>query len=415
MKVEENLSILTTALMESLRDKKYHPGVVKQYRLSFQRLNRYMTALSTECYNRRVGDAYIKSAFGDKSYIDLKSKDKWKVYHINALSEYQESGNPPLNPQKHPETIFSGIQGAYFNAFIAYKREMKCAESSIHLYKLRLKPLYLDLLQSAQNIPEISRPYLIQFLSRLDSSQKPTERNNIIVVTKLFLKYLCAENVLLVNQEKYWMSLLKPRSINQPKVPSVYSDEEIERLIKAIDRANPRGKRDYAMVLLAARFGLRRSDIMGLRYCNIDWANNRIVLFQQKTGKKTELPLSEEIGNAIIEYLKFGRPKVNEPYIFLTAGAPYGKLTNINNTIVTHMRLANIGFDERRRGPHALRHSLASNLLGLNEPLPIISEILGHAKTTSTMYYLRVDFKQLKLCALDVPCVPSSFYDSLYV
>jgi integrase/recombinase XerD len=414
MKVEENLSILTTALMESLRDKKYHPGVVKQYRLSFQRLNRYMMVLGTECYNRGVGDAYIKSAFGDTSYIDLASKEKWKVYHINALSEYQENGNPPQNPQKHPEIVFTGDQGIYFDAFIAHKIEMRCVASTIRLYKIRLRPFHLDLVASKQTIPSINRPYLIQFLSRLDMTQKPAERNNILTVVRLFLKYLCAENVLATNQEKYWISVLKPRTIRDPQIPSVYSGEEIERLIQAIDRANPRGKRDYAMVLLAARYGLRTSDIVGLRHCNLDWPNNRIVLYQQKTGKKTELPLSEEIGNAIIEYLKFGRPNINEPYIFLTAGAPYGKLTTMNNAIVEHMRKADIGFEERKHGPHALRHSLASNLLGLNESMPVISEILGHSTTKATMYYLRVDFKQLQQCTLEVPCVPASFYDHLY-
>jgi site-specific recombinase XerC len=78
------------------------------------------------------------------------------------------------------------------------------------------------------------------------------------------------------------------------------------------------------------------------------------------------------------------------------------------------MRLADIGFEERKHGPHALRHSLASNLLSLNEPMPVISEILGHSNTESTMCYLRVDFMQLKQCALEVPCVPSSFYENLY-
>jgi len=78
------------------------------------------------------------------------------------------------------------------------------------------------------------------------------------------------------------------------------------------------------------------------------------------------------------------------------------------------MRLADIGFQERRHGPHALRHSLANNLLGLNEPMPVISEILGHVSTESTMIYLRVDFNQLKQCTLEVPHVPSTFYDHLY-
>ena len=140
---------------------------------------------------------------------------------------------------------------------------------------------------------------------------------------RVFLRYLCNESLLQDNREEYWMSILKPRPVRQPKIPSVYSREEVERLIEAIDRGNPQGKRDYVMVLLAARYGLRVSDIVGLRHCNLDWANNRIVLFQQKTGKKVELPLSEEVGSAIVEYLRFGRPDINEPYVFITAMAPY--------------------------------------------------------------------------------------------
>lgn len=415
MEVKTNLSDVASGLTQLMRKKNYSAAVLKRYRLSCTRLKNYMEREGAECYNRDVGEAYIKYAFGGRTYADLTNREKEKAYHIRALSEYQENGNQPPNPQKHPEFVFFGTEGIHFDAFISYKREMRCTESTVRLYKIRLRPLYLDMLASKQTISGISRPYLIQFLSRLDKTQKPSERNNIITIIRLFLKYLCAENLLPVNQEKYWLTVLKPRTVSQPKVPSVYSEEEVERLITAIDRANPRGKRDYAMVLLAARYGLLRSDIIGLRYCNLDWANNRIVLFQQKTGKKTEFPLSEEIGNAIIEYLKFGRPNVNEPYIFLTAGAPYGKLTNMTNCIVEHMRKADIGFEERKHGPHALRHSLASNLLRLNEPMPIISEILGHSTTKATMYYLRVDFKQLQQCALEVPCVPSSFYDNLYV
>jgi integrase/recombinase XerD len=220
--------------------------------------------------------------------------------------------------------------------------------------------------------------------------------------------------VLSNNKPEYWRSILKPRSIKQPKIPSVYSREEVERLITAIDRNNAMGKRDFAMVLLAARYGLRGSDIMGLRHSNFDWPNNRIVLIQQKTKKRVELPLSEEVGSAIINYLQFGRPEVDEPYIFLTAKPPFGKLITIHKIITKHMRRADISYEERKHGPHALRHSLASNLLGLNEPMPVISSILGHATTASTMPYLRVDFDQLKQCALEVPCIPSSFYANLY-
>ena len=102
--------------------------------------------------------------------------------------------------------------------------------------------------------------------------------------------------------------------------------------------------------------------------------------------------------------------------MFVTAIAPYRKLSSagMSRTVSEYMRQADIGFEERKHGSHALRHSLATNLLNLNEPMPVISEILGHTNTESTMYYLRVDFKQLNQCTLDVPCVPSSFYQNLY-
>ncbi|GHV59643.1 hypothetical protein FACS1894182_14040 [Bacteroidia bacterium] len=190
----------------------------------------------------------------------------------------------------------------------------------------------------------------------------------------------------------------------------------MEALINAIDRGHPQGKRDYAMVLLAARYGLRISDIIGMRHCNLDWEHNRIIVVQQKTGKKVVLPLSEEVGDAIIDYLKYGRPKIDNPFIFITAQAPYKELSSsgIHQAISDYFRIAGVSFTNRKHGPHALRHSLASNLLKSNETLPVISGILGHSSTETTMEYLRVDMDLLKQCALDVPFVPSSFYDKLY-
>jgi integrase len=236
------------------------------------------------------------------------------------------------------------------------------------------------------------------------------------MTVRIFIRYLCSCELLTNNNPEQWMSILKLRKVHQPKIPSVYSKEEVEALIGAVDRGNPQGKRDYAMILLAARYGLRISDIIGMRYCNLDWEHNQIILFQQKTGRKIILPLSEEVGNAIIDYLKYGRPKVELPYIFIAAHAPYKELTSngMGTTIGDYFRVAGIDFTNRKHGPHALRHSLASNLLKSNEPLPVISEILGHSSTETTTEYLRIDMNQLQQCALDVPFVPSSFYGNLY-
>lgn len=416
MEKRQKLSDITPGLIQLLKAKKYKEACIKKYIHTWKHLEEYMIRSGIVHYCRDVGEAHIKDRFGAVQYCDLKKSVKDKVRHIQVLSDYQEKGIIPGKRLKVPPITFTGKLGAPFNGFIEYSKALKRNGSTIQRYKERINTLYRDLQQSGLDISGITAPYMVQYISRLDRAFREVARNNTLMTIRVFLRYLCSENLLGNNHVEYWMSILKPRSVRQPKIPSVYSCEEVERLIKAIDRGNPQGKRDYAMVLLAARYGLRVSDIIGLRYCNLDWESNRIVLFQQKTGRKMELPLSEEIGNAIIEYLKFGRPDINEPYIFIAAHAPYGKLTSagMHRTITDYMRQADISYEERKHGPHALRHSLASNLLRSNEPMPVISEILGHSCTESTMCYLRVDFNQLRQCALEVPCVPSSFYKNLY-
>jgi site-specific recombinase XerD len=416
MEVKQKLPDIIAGLIQFLRTKRYKEACIKKFIQTWEYLQNYMISLGISFYSRDVGEDFIKNRFGDIPYCDLKKSKKDKVRHIQILSDYQESGIITRHRLKVPQITFSGKLGVPFNGFIECSKAIKRSESTVQRYRERINTMYLDLQESGQDISGISASYMVQYISRLDRACTEVSRNNTIMTIRVFLRYLCAESLLQDNREEYWMSILKPRPVRHPKILSVYSREEVERLIAAINRGNPQGKRDYAMILLAARYGLRVSDIIGLRHCNLDWTNNRIVLLQQKTGKKVELPLSEEVGNAIIDYLKFGRPDVNEPYVFIRANAPYGKLTSggMSMTITDYMRQADIGFQERKHGPHALRHSLASNLLSLNESMPVISEILGHADTESTMCYLRVDFNQLKQCALEVPCVPLSFYKNLY-
>jgi site-specific recombinase XerD len=124
------------------------------------------------------------------------------------------------------------------------------------------------------------------------------------------------------------------------------------------------------------------------------------------------LPIVPEVGNAIIDYLKYGRPISNENYCFLQVVFPYNKIAphDINNAVQFYLKRTNISLNNRMHGPHAFRHSFASALLNEATPLPVISQALGHTTTMSTMFYLRIDTSSLKQCALEVPHVPFSFY-----
>jgi integrase/recombinase XerD len=410
------LSWLIARVTQLLRTEKYKEGYIRTYLTTWEQLKEYMSRSGISAYHREAGESYLKDRFGDIPYKSLKRSAKEVVRRIDVLSYYQEKERLLKQHIRVPEITFRDNPGAPFAAFIEYSREIKRSEGTIENYKQCLHIFYRDLKQSAKTIADINAQYMIQFLSMLEKIYQPGRRRLIIAELRVFLKYLCSKKMLTDNREEYWMSILASRTIRQPKIPSIYSAQEIERLIVAIDRGNPAGKRNYAMILLAARYGLRISDIISFRFCNIDWPNNRIVLVQRKTQRNVSFPLSEEIGNAIIDYLKFGRPESNEPLVFLTATAPYCQLSKagLNRTITECMEKADISYEERKRGLHSLRNSLATHLLSEKEPLPVISEILGHSTTESTKCYLRVDFKQLKQFALDVPCVPASFYENLY-
>ncbi len=117
------------------------------------------------------------------------------------------------------------------------------------------------------------------------------------------------------------------------------------------------------------------------------------------------LPLLEDIGLGIIDYLKYGRPECEYANtIFLRTTPPVGKLEapTLHSIVTQHMRAAGIKVqDGKKHGPHALRHSLANALLEINTPLPVISEVLGHTNTESTSVYLKIDVNQLKKCSLE--------------
>ena len=197
----------------------------------------------------------------------------------------------------------------------------------------------------------------------------------------------------------------KPRALAGSKIPSAYSTDDVQALLDSVDRDNPTGKRDYAILLLGARLGLRASDIRTMTFENLRWGAHEIRITQEKTKNETALPLSDEVGWAIIDYLKNGRPPADSNNIFVRHRAPYtpfGPTNSLGAIIGKYFRRANVRIPEgKKHGMHILRHSLASNMLAAGIALPVLSEVLDHADGKTTMQYLKVDISQLRGCALE--------------
>lgn len=190
------------------------------------------------------------------------------------------------------------------------------------------------------------------------------------------------------------------------KLNKVWSEEEIAQMLGAIDRANPTGKRDYAIMAIAANLGLRTGDILGLTIDNFDWKSCCINLVQQKTSEYLTLPLTEQIGKAVIDYWRSGRPDTIAREIFVQHTLPYQKLTSGMAYHMFNKYYADSGIQisgGRKHGLHSFRHSLASRLLERDTPVNVIGNILGHVNSDSTSTYLRIDIERLRKCALEVP------------
>ncbi len=186
---------------------------------------------------------------------------------------------------------------------------------------------------------------------------------------------------------------------------------EVARIVEAIDRDNPCGKRDYAIILLITRLGLRGVDIKRLEFADFDWPGNRLFVTQAKTGHRVQLPLLKDVGWAVIDYIRHGRPDCDCPQVFVRHMAPIGPFSDqdhLHQILVKHARAAHVPVSEKRRhGMHSLRHSLATRLMESGTPVEQIADILGHQSVESTGVYLKSSLGLLAKCALD-PDAPAN-------
>jgi site-specific recombinase XerD len=195
----------------------------------------------------------------------------------------------------------------------------------------------------------------------------------------------------------------RPRQYRHVNLPDVLSQAEVDRILAAVDQSRPLGRRDYAILLLAARYGLRPCDIRQLTLDDIDWRGGRIDLRQLKTGRPLVLPLLIDVAHALSAYIRDGRPVSSDRTIFLRHCAPFEPFApgnNLTENIRGALKRAGLAARPGRRGLYLFRHTLATRLLAAGRPLKTIADVLGHASTETTYGYTRVDLAGLRTVAI---------------
>lgn len=410
--IQDFNALIAQASQYLLGELSYAPKTVDRYRQIWKQIRAYMAAHRIVLYDQRVEERLLCHQYGRRSLKEIPYTERTFYHGVKMLTEFSQSGkiNLPVRPHKKP-ILFNGPLGELMTTFMHHKRvEERLSIIRLSCYQRHLSE-FLTYCQEHQinTIADVDLRVILLYLGQLNPRTTPVYM--AISALRGLLRYAFEQKLLQVDYAK---KIPRYKRAHQPKLPSVYAKEEVEKLIASVDRSSPTGKRNYAIILLSARLGLRASDIARLRFEHLHWPTSTISIQQWKTGRDVTLPLLSDVGNAIVDYLRYARPSSEEAQVFLTARPPYGPFPTSN--VVTHVvqrafKKAGISIHGKKFGPHALRHSLASRMLEERTVLPVISEVLGHQSSESTRYYLRIDLKSMQQCILEVPAVASDFYE----
>jgi integrase/recombinase XerD len=383
----------------------YTKGSIAFYRNRWKALLGFFKERGAIYYSENLAIDFLENHFNilTKDFNGtLKQSEVQNLRVIRMLGDFQLHGTILRRYYKHKELLHNQY---FINVIADFKQH--CVEkgyspvTTMHYTKQTAKFLDYTDSQLVNSCAEIKLEIINDYIKTLAGYTYKTVEQ-ILCSLRVFLKYLHHKEMI---DKDYSLKIPMVQARRQTRIPSIWHAEDLKNLIAAIDRGNPVGKRDYAIILLASRLGLRCGDIKKLTFENFHWENKQLVFVQSKTRTTLSLPLTQDVGWAIIDYLKFGRPKVENPYIFIRHLAPFLPFTednHMNQVIAKYMQLAHISKSKKKIGMHSLRHTLASLLLENGTPLPTISDILGHIDTESTAVYLKVDIQKLKECPLDI-------------
>ena len=197
--------------------------------------------------------------------------------------------------------------------------------------------------------------------------------------------------------------IMAPRFMADETVPKGVGREDVLRLLASVQGDRPVDKRDRAILMLFVAYGLRAGEVAGLRLDDLDWENEIIRVRCPKPGRTHVWPLSPEVGNAILRYIREARPRGLGRSLFFTSYAPIRPVGRKTLGKIVRDRLAGIGIVTGRRGTHALRHAAAQHLLDQGMSMKVIGDFLGHRDPSSTAIYAKVNLAALReVAALDL-------------
>ncbi len=406
MKENATMTELCSKLVQELKRLHYTEGYIKRFEVNAKEFQTFCSLnFGTDVFSEDAGSMYLKSTYnyvwGDAvSSTPHATQDAIRC--IKVLGELNQYG-ALLTVKKNTDISLWALKDACLvNSFLLYMQSAHNSERTkeSRLYRLRLFYRFVGF-KGLESVLDIDTQVIRDYVLSLQGYSLAYTRNRLVTL-KQYLSFLYKRNLIDKDYTECIPRIIIPENQN---LPNLWEKSDIEKLLQNIDRSSPSGIRCYAMLLLAIQLGMRISDISNLKFENLKWESKKIEFIQCKTGERNSLPMLDDVGWALIDYIRYARPKIESPYVFLYCCAPYKNIAPDGVGSVLQRHLRRCGIQKKIgivSGMHSFRHALARRLLENGTQLSEISEILGHREPGSTSTYLSVDIEGMRKCALSL-------------
>ena len=299
------LSALVSGLDAELLRLGYKDSTMAWYRGCWRRMQKFFAARGVEEFSLDVAMAWVDAACGffDKEQAGtLKRTDVYLFRVAQMLEDYAVHG-AVLRRYSRSVSKLDGPSAEAVARFQVHLRSAGRPASTVRTYGT-LAGEFAAFAGGRGGLASCDAGTLEAFVGTLAGYQVKTVEQKLCAV-RSFLRFASADGLV---DAAVLDAVPAVRSSKQARVPSVWDPGDVARILEAIDRSNPCGKRDYAIILLITRLGLRGVDVKRLEFADFDWPGNRLCVAQAKTGHRVQLPLLKEVGWAVIDYIRHGRP-----------------------------------------------------------------------------------------------------------
>jgi integrase/recombinase XerD len=375
----------------------YTPAGIKRKREVVAHLNQWLAGrglTADDIRTETIGEFVAARRAGGYSSQLTEQSLAWMLGYLRGVGAIRPAAAPG-------PAAGHALMLERFGSFLAGERGLAAKTRSAHLDSARR--FLASVIADGQPLSTLTAPDITAFLASRSRVQAPGTTQNTASMLRTFLTWLYAEGLVAAPLAGTVPGAYRRRRI---RMPAVVTEADAAALLAACDRATAQGLRDYAIVLILKRMGLRAGEVAALTLEDVDWRSG-IVVITGKGGRRDQLPLPRDVGEAIIAYLRDGRPAAAlDRRLFVRSLAPHRGLTSYAVGHAVARAARNAGRDKIR--PHQLRYLAATAMQAAGAPLAEIGQVLRHEDERTTLLYAKVDVAALRPLAPPWPAAPSA-------